>query len=149
MSRTDILSRHIPAVPEQVYAALVDPEALCSWLPPKGWSCRFERFPRNGEGSFRIIYNDEKDQNSEVLEARLLENIPRERLVLEAEFQSEDPDLADTLQLIWEIAPLAGGSIITLSARNVPIGITAEGQREGMTTALANLADHLARQVEK
>lgn len=149
MSRTDILSRHIPANPEQVYAALVDPEALCSWLPPQGWSCRFESFRLDTEDSFRVFYSEGATQRSEVLEARFLEIIPREKLVLAAEFQSGDPDFADPLQLIWEIAPLAGGSIITLSARHVPAGITAEAQREGMTTALGNLADHLAGQGEK
>jgi uncharacterized protein YndB with AHSA1/START domain len=34
MPRTD-RARMIAATPEKVYAALVDPEALVAWLPPR------------------------------------------------------------------------------------------------------------------
>jgi uncharacterized protein YndB with AHSA1/START domain len=44
MAQTDTGSRVIPAPPDRVYAALVDPEALTAWLPPDGMSGRFERF---------------------------------------------------------------------------------------------------------
>lgn len=36
MARTDKASRVIAASPERVYAALVDPDALTTWLPPEG-----------------------------------------------------------------------------------------------------------------
>ncbi|QGU07194.1 hypothetical protein COCCU_06275 [Corynebacterium occultum] len=146
MSRTDVLSRHISASPNQVYTALVDPKALCSWLPPEGWSCRFEGFVLSEEGGFRMIHSDQTSNRTDVLDAHFVEIIPEEKLVMNLSFESEDPDLAGTLQIIWELAPLAGGSLLTLSARNAPSGITAEGQRESMTTALANLSDYLTHQ---
>lgn len=49
MPRTDAASRVIEAPPEQVFAALVDPDALATWLPPEGMHAEFERFdPRPG-----------------------------------------------------------------------------------------------------
>jgi uncharacterized protein YndB with AHSA1/START domain len=44
MTRTDAASRVIDAPPERVYAALVDPDALISWLPPDSMTGQFERF---------------------------------------------------------------------------------------------------------
>ena len=44
VGRTDAASRLIAAAPEKVFAALVDSEALCSWLPPSGMNGRFEHF---------------------------------------------------------------------------------------------------------
>jgi uncharacterized protein YndB with AHSA1/START domain len=55
MTRTDVASRVMPASPERVYAALVDPDALTAWLPPDGMSGRFERFDTRPGGSYRLI----------------------------------------------------------------------------------------------
>jgi uncharacterized protein YndB with AHSA1/START domain len=55
MSRTDVASRVIPATPETVFAALVDPDALTAWLPPDGMSGTFERFDARAGGSYRLI----------------------------------------------------------------------------------------------
>ena len=41
MPRTDRASRVIAALPDQVCAALVSPEALTAWLPPRGMTGTF------------------------------------------------------------------------------------------------------------
>ena len=55
MTRTDTASRVIAAPPDRVYAALVDPEALVTWLPPEGMTGRFERFDARPGGSYRLV----------------------------------------------------------------------------------------------
>ena len=55
MPRTDTASRVVGAPTERVFAALVDREALLTWLPPSGMTGRFDRFdPRTG-GSYRLV----------------------------------------------------------------------------------------------
>src|ERR1044072_8252813 len=44
MSRTDSASRVVAVPPDRAYGALVDPDALLTWLPPAGMSGRFERY---------------------------------------------------------------------------------------------------------
>ena len=44
MPRTDTASTVIAASPEQLYDALVDPDALVVWLAPRGMTARFEHF---------------------------------------------------------------------------------------------------------
>ncbi|MGP6174943.1 SRPBCC domain-containing protein [Corynebacterium sp. A21] len=60
MPRTDIAARHLNASPERVYAALVDPVALASWLPPEGMRGEFEHFELSEGGGYRmvLIYED-------------------------------------------------------------------------------------------
>jgi uncharacterized protein YndB with AHSA1/START domain len=55
MARTDTASRVIVAPLDRVFAALVDPEALTTWLPPDGMSGRFERFDARPGGSYRLV----------------------------------------------------------------------------------------------
>ena len=53
MPRTDTASRLIAAPREQVYAALVDPEALTAWLPPGDMTGAIEHFDTRPGGSYR------------------------------------------------------------------------------------------------
>ena len=55
MPRTDTGSRVITAPVAQVYAALVDRDALLAWLPPDGMTGRFERFDPRPGGSYRLV----------------------------------------------------------------------------------------------
>lgn len=81
MGRTDRASRLIDATPAQVYAALVDPDALAAWLPPGGMTGRFEHFDARPGGSYRLIltYDDpdatagKSSGGSDIVAARFLE----------------------------------------------------------------------------
>jgi uncharacterized protein YndB with AHSA1/START domain len=100
MGRTDAASRVIAAPLERVYAALVDPEALTSWLPPQGMSGRFERFDARSGGSYRLVltYADastargKTTADSDVVEARFVNVVPGARVVQAVDFVSDDPD---------------------------------------------------------
>src|ERR1700748_2367564 len=89
MPRTDTASRLIAAPPERVWAALVDPQALTAWLPPDGMTGRFERFDARPGGSYRMVltYSDasgapgKATAESDIVEARLVEIVPREAAV--------------------------------------------------------------------
>ena len=52
--RTDRATRPIKAPPAVIYRAFVDPEALVSWLPPKGMTGHIERFDPRPGGRYRM-----------------------------------------------------------------------------------------------
>ncbi len=89
MPRTDSASRVIVAPLERVYSALVDPEALMAWLPPRGMSGRFERFDCWPGGSYRMVltYSDASSAagkataNSDIVEGRFVDIVPGVRVV--------------------------------------------------------------------
>ena len=153
MARTDTASRVIAAPLERVYAALVDPDALLAWLPPNGMTGRFERFDARPGGSYRMVltYADasaargKATANSDIVEARFVDIVPRERVVQAVDFVSDEPGYAGTMTMIWEVATVEGGTRIEIRADNVPDGISAEDHAAGLASSLAKLAAYLER----
>ena len=153
MARTDTASRVIAAPPERVYAALVDPDALLRWLPPKGMTGRFERFDARSGGSYRMVLTYAGTSNargkatadSDIVEARFVDVVPGVRVVQAVDFVSDQPGYAGTMSMTWEVAPIGTGTRVEIRADNVPDGISAEDHAAGLTSSLANLAAYLER----
>jgi uncharacterized protein YndB with AHSA1/START domain len=153
MPRRDTASRVIAAPPERVYAAVVDPEAITAWLPPKGMSGRFERFDLRPGGSYRMVltYADasaspgKATADSDIVEARFVDVVPGVRVVQAVDFVSDDPAYTGTMTMMWEVTATDGGTRIDVTADDVPDGISAEDHATGLASSLANLADYLER----
>jgi uncharacterized protein YndB with AHSA1/START domain len=151
MTRTDAASRVIAAFPEQVYAALVDPDALTAWLPPDGMSGRFERFDARPGGSYRLIltYDDtstapgKATADADIVEARFVELVPGERVVQAVDFVSDDPAFAGTMRMTWEVTRVESGTRVEIRADDVPAGISAEDHAAGLASSLRNLAAYM------
>ncbi|ALU38585.1 ATPase [Kocuria flava] len=151
MARTDTAARVVPASPERVYAALIDPDALTSWLPPEGMTARFDHFDARPGGSYRMIltYDDasgapgKTTAASDVVEARFVELVPGVRVVQAGDFVSDDPAYAGSMTMTWELTPVEGGTRVEVRAENVPDGISAEDHAAGLASSLANLAAHV------
>ncbi|MFL5816934.1 MAG: SRPBCC family protein [Conexibacter sp.] len=152
MARTDVASRVIPASPETVFAALVDPDALRAWLPPDGMSGRFERFDARPGGSYRLIltYADgssargKATADTDVVEARFVAIVPGARVVQAVDFVSDDSAFSGTMTMTWEVAPVEGGTRVEIRADDVPAGISAEDHAAGLASSLRNLAAYVA-----
>jgi uncharacterized protein YndB with AHSA1/START domain len=151
MGRTDAASRVIAAPLDRVYAALVDPEALTAWLPPQGMSGRFERFDARPGGSYRLVltYSDpstargKTTADSDVVEARFVDVVPGVRVVQAVDFVSDDPAQAGTMTMTWEVSAVDAGTRVDIRADDVPAGISAHDHAVGLSSSLANLAQHL------
>jgi len=148
--RVDRASGFVPAPPETVYRAFVEPEALMAWLPPAGMTGRIVLFePREG-GRYRIAlaYRDEgkgkTDASTDVSEGRFLVLEPGRRIVMSVLFDSADPAFAGEMIMTWSFAPAPGGTEVAVAARQVPAGIAPEDHAAGMASSLANLAKLLA-----
>ena len=151
MTRTDTASRLVDASADRVYAALLDSDALVAWLPPSGMTGRFERFdPRPGGGYRLVLTYDDADSEqaksgdgTDVVEARFVELVAGERVVQEVDFESEDPAYAGTMTMSWELFAADGGTRVTITATDVPDGISVEDHAAGLSSSLANLAAYL------
>jgi uncharacterized protein YndB with AHSA1/START domain len=151
MPRSDTASRLIGASPEDVYAALIDPEALTVWLPPSGMTGRFERFDLRPGGSYRMVltYEDESGSSgkstpdSDVVDVRFIDILPGVRLIEAVDFVSDDPAAAGTMTMTWELAAVEGGTRVDITANNVPDVVSAEDHATGMESSLTNLAKYL------
>ena len=153
MPRTDSASRVIAAPLGQVYAALLDREALAAWLPPEGMTARFERFDPRPGGSYRLVltYSDasraagKATADSDIVEARYVDIVPDVSVVQAVDFVSDDPAFAGTMTMTWEVTAVDGGTRVDITADDVPDRIAAEDHAQGLASSLAKLAEHVER----
>lgn len=141
----------VAAAPDEVFAALVDPEALVTWLPPGDMTGRFDHFDAQPGGSYRMVltYADptaaqaKATDGSDVVEARFIDIKRPKRVVQAVDFVSDDPAYSGTMVMTWEVNPAEGGTRIDIRAENVPSAISAEDHAAGMASSLANLAAYV------
>jgi uncharacterized protein YndB with AHSA1/START domain len=152
MTRSDVVTQEVSGSPACVYAALTDPIALASWLPPDGMSAQVEHFDARPGGGYRMVlrYHDpaaspgKTGEGSDVVEVRFVELVPGERLVEAIDFVSDDDAYAGTMTMTWSITARRGGCLVELRADDVPPGISEADHLEGMRSSLHHLARHLA-----
>lgn len=152
MTHTDTGRVLVEAPREVVFAALVDEAARIEWLPPAGMSGRFSWFDARPGGGYRLTltYDDESTQgksggNSDVVEVRFVRIDESSRIVEEADFVSDDPDLAGTMTMTWSLEPVDGGTLVVITATDVPDGISSDDHAAAFASTLSNLSDYVTR----
>ncbi|MGO2521396.1 MAG: SRPBCC domain-containing protein [Microbacterium sp.] len=153
MTRIDEVTLLINASPARVFSALSTGESVAKWLPPTGMTARVEHFDARTGGSYRMVltYQDAADApgkssaNEDVVEGRFVEVKPGASLVQEVEFESDDPQYAGIMRMIWEVRASGASSEVIFRAEDVPEGITASDHIAGLTSSLQNLAELVER----
>jgi uncharacterized protein YndB with AHSA1/START domain len=151
MPRTDRASRVVDAPVARVFSALVDRDALETWLPPRGMSARFERFDPTPGGSYRLVltYADptssrgKASADSDIVETRYVDIVPNDRVVQAVDFVSADPAFAGTMTMTWTVRAVDGGTRVEITADDVPHCISADDHAAGLTSSLDNLASYV------
>jgi uncharacterized protein YndB with AHSA1/START domain len=147
--RTDSALRMIKATPSAIYRAFVDPDAFVRWLPPSGMKGRVDAFdPREGGDYQLTLTYDRSDhptpgkttEHADVTHGRFLQLVPGRRIVQSVRFESDDPSFAGEMRLTWRLEPDPGGTMVTITAENVPRGIAPQDHQAGFAATLANLA---------
>lgn len=148
MGRTDRAERVIKAPVERVFKALVERDALEVWLPPGEMTARFEHFDPVPGGSYRLVLTyPEPDSrqpkstaDSDIVEVRYVEIVANDRVVQAVDFVSDDPAFSGTMRMIWTVEPVDTATRVTITAEDVPDGISVEDHAAGLASSLGNLA---------
>ncbi len=145
--RIDRASRLIPASPDSVYRAFIDPDLLVRWLPPEGARASLDRFEPRPGGAFDITLTfadsaapGKSGPGMDVIQGRFVELEQSRKISQLFTFKSPDPKFAGTMRMTWNLEPAAGGTLVTVAAEDVPAGISPTDHEAGMTSSLANLA---------
>jgi uncharacterized protein YndB with AHSA1/START domain len=151
--RTDSASSVIAVTPEAVYRAFADPVALMAWLPPERMSGRVLEYDFREGGRYRIelTYGDgaaagmgKTTARTDVTAGRFLSLAPGERIVQSVEFESEDASFAGEMIMTWSFEAAGARTRVTITAENVPPGISQADHDAGLRSSLKNLARYLA-----
>ncbi len=124
--RTDSAERLLTATPERIYEAFVDAAALMARLPPQGTGRVLEPEARAG-GRCWI----------ELAYAR--------RIKQSVEFEASDPAFAGKMMMTWSFDAAPGGTLVRVTAENVPSGISKQDHDAGLRSSLENLARFVER----
>jgi uncharacterized protein YndB with AHSA1/START domain len=152
VSHTDTARAFVAGSMAAVFAALVDVDARTTWLPPTGMSGRFTWFDPRPGGGYRLLltYDDpavqgKSEANTDVVEVRFVEVDEPHLLVEEATFVSDDPDLSGPMTMTWSLAEVDEGTMVTITATQVPEGISREDHVAAFGSTLGNLAAYVER----
>lgn len=122
------------------------------WLPPEGLSGRLEAFEPRAGGIYRMVLTYESadhatpgktTEHADVVQGRFVELVPDEKIVQQAEFESDDPAFAGTMTMTWSLVPTPRGTEVTIRCEDVPEGIRKEDHDAGLRSTLSNLAAFL------
>jgi len=143
--RTHRASRRIAATPQALYRALLEPDALETWLAPPGARLRVEKLDARPGGAFRFVltFDDHKgksSENSDVITGHFVALTPGELVLSEGDFATDDPAFEGAMRTGWHFHPAPGGTRVEVVAENVPADISAEDHEAGFAASLANLA---------
>ena len=147
--RTDRAQAVIAAPRDQVYAALLDREALAAWLPPEGMTGRvLELDPRPGgvlrmELTYLSDHPGKSGEDHDITESTFVALEPDERVVQRVHFASDDPAFAGPMTMTWSLRDHPDGTLLEIRADDVPGGIAAEDHETGLASSLDNLARRL------
>ncbi|BBD96954.1 ATPase [Sphingobium amiense] len=122
---------------------------MANWRPPADMTARVEHFDPRPGGRYRmvLVYPDgsvshgKSSEHEDVIDGRFVEIFPDERLVEEVQFESDDPRFQGTMTITTLLVPVRDGTRLTITATNVPPGISESDHRTGMEATLRNLAN--------
>ncbi|WP_437624685.1 SRPBCC domain-containing protein [Sorangium sp. So ce1151] len=150
--RTDTASIVVAARPDAVYRAFADPDALMAWLPPESMTGCVLGYDFREGGRYRIelTYDEaapvgigKTTGRTDVSTGRFLSLEPGKRIVQSVAFESSDASLAGEMVMTWSFEALPAGTRITITAENVPRGISQADHDAGLRASLENLARYL------
>lgn len=146
--RIDPASRLIRTSPRMVYGAFSDPNAMELWLPPDGMIGRMIHFNFQEGGSYRmrLVFPEleqslgKTSEDADEFEVRFIKLEDACRIEQEVTFESEDPSYSGVMRMVWTLSPQNGGTLVTIQAENVPVGIRQEDHAAGLNSSLEKLA---------
>lgn len=146
--RTDTAAIVVSADPDAVYRAFAEPEALVQWLPPGDMTGRVLEYDFREGGRYRIeltypvgeVDAGKSTRRTDVSAGRFIALVPGRRIVQSVEFESSDPAFAGEMRMTWSFDGLPSGTRVSITAENVPVGISKADHDAGLRASLEKLS---------
>ena len=137
MPHTIRLHRVLPAKPDKVYRAFVEPDAMASWVPPYGVVCTVDELNPTVGGKHRASFRNFTTGDSHSFGGAYLEVVPGERLVYTDVF--DDPNLPGEMKITVTLTAVSVGTELNIVQEGVPDMIPAEACHLGWQQSLDKL----------
>ena len=146
MSVTRVRHR-INAPRAAVYRALLDADAVATWMVPTGMTSQVHAFdPREG-GAFRISLTydaptgaGKTTAHTDTYHGHFVKLVPDEQVVDVVEFETADPALQGEMTSTITLADADGGTEVLAVHDRLPPGLSPADNEAGWGDSLANLS---------
>ncbi|HVM49663.1 MAG TPA: SRPBCC family protein [Candidatus Acidoferrum sp.] len=132
------LHRVLRAVPDKVYRAFLDADALAKWLPPNGFTCKVHHLDAKVGGTHRMAFTNFGTGQSHSFGGTYLELVPHERIRYRDRF--DDPSLPGEMQVTVTLKRVSVGTDLSIVQEGVPEAIPPEACYLGWQESLILLA---------
>jgi uncharacterized protein YndB with AHSA1/START domain len=132
------LHRVIAALPEKVYRAFLDPDALARWIPPNGFTAKVYHLEAKVGGTFKMSFTNFTTGAVIAFGGEYLELIANERPRYTDKF--EDANLPGVMMVTVTLKPVSVGTELNITQENIPEVIPLEACYLGWQEWLQNLA---------
>ena len=132
------LHRVLRTLPEYVYRAFLEADAMAKWIPPYGFTCKVNHMEAKVGGTFKMSFTHFKSGNVHSFGGEYLELIPDERIRYTDKF--DDPNLPGEIQVTVTLSKVSCGTEISIVQEGVPEVIPVEMCYLGWQESLAQLA---------
>jgi uncharacterized protein YndB with AHSA1/START domain len=138
---------HVNAPRATVFRALIDADAVATWMVPTGMTSHVHAFdPREG-GSFRIslTYDEptgtgKTTAHTDTYHGHFVKLAPNEQVIEVVEFETADPALRGEMTITITLSDADGGTDLLAVHDGLPPGLSAADNETGWQLSLANLA---------
>ena len=138
---------HVNAPRATVFRALIDADAVATWMVPTGMTSHVHAFdPREG-GSFRIslTYDEptgtgKTTPHTDTYHGHFVRIAPNEQVVEVVEFETADPAQRGEMTITITLSDADGGTDLLAVHDGLPPGLSAADNETGWQLSLANLA---------
>jgi uncharacterized protein YndB with AHSA1/START domain len=137
MPSTIRLHRVLKAPPERVYRAFLEPDAMCKWLPPHGFTGTVHQIDARPGGSYRMSFTNFSTGTTHSFGGEYLELVPHERLRYVDRF--DDPNLPGEMTVTVSLKKVMVGTELHVVQEGIPDIIPAEACYLGWQESLALL----------
>lgn len=121
--------------PEKLYKAFLDPDAMCKWLPPHGFTGKIHSIDTKVGGGCHMSFTNFGTGKSHSFRSKYLELIPGEKLRYTDIF--DDPNLPGEMVVTVTLKKVLCGTEINITQEGIPAAIPTEfcylGWQESLT----------------
>jgi uncharacterized protein YndB with AHSA1/START domain len=138
MPNTVRFQRVIRAPAERIYRAFIDPDAMCKWLPPHGFTGRVHEMDARVGGGYRMSFTQLSNGQTHSFGGRYLDLVPGELIRNTDRF--DDEGLPGEMITTVRLTALSVGTEVQIEQAGIPDAIPTEMCLLGWQDSLLLLA---------
>ena len=141
------LTQHIAAPAARVYEALLDADAVATWMVPDDMTSEVHRFEPHVGGGFRISLTydapttaGKTSAQTDTFHGRFLELVPYRKVVETVEFETADPGMRGEMRITFELSESGGETDLVAVHDDLPPALSPGDNELGWRMSLGKLA---------